>query len=144
MPFDLRTCWSVVVVPHGRGCGCARLGAALCGWLCRIRALADKEEEVPVPDAEALTTTPVGLALLAELAGLDRWDFLDQIVARMKITPVLDGDRLSLPSIESPRPPSTSATGQEPEMDDRAVAYWHAVPRREIVGFVYAALLLAR
>src|SRR5215831_100969 len=31
------------------------------------------------PDARALTMTPVGLALLAELAGLDRWDFMDQI-----------------------------------------------------------------
>ena len=30
-------------------------------------------------DARALTTTPVGLVLLAKLAGLDRWDFLDQI-----------------------------------------------------------------
>jgi len=32
-----------------------------------------------VRDAQALTTTPVGLVLLAELAGLDRWDFMDQI-----------------------------------------------------------------
>ncbi|MBV9450411.1 MAG: hypothetical protein JO345_31430 [Streptosporangiaceae bacterium] len=30
-------------------------------------------------DAEALTTTPVGLLLLAELAGLNRFDFLEQI-----------------------------------------------------------------
>lgn len=30
-------------------------------------------------DAQAPTTTPVGLVLLAELAGLDRWDFMDQI-----------------------------------------------------------------
>ena len=30
-------------------------------------------------DAQALTTTPVGLVLLARLAGLDRWDFMDQI-----------------------------------------------------------------
>lgn len=32
-----------------------------------------------MPEAGALTTTPVGLALLAELAGLDVWDFMDQI-----------------------------------------------------------------
>ena len=32
-----------------------------------------------MPDARALTTTPAGLALLATLAGLDRWDFMDQI-----------------------------------------------------------------
>ena len=30
-------------------------------------------------DAQTLTTTPVGLVLLAERAGLDRWDFMDQI-----------------------------------------------------------------
>ena len=30
-------------------------------------------------DAQALTTTPMGLVLLAKLAGLDRWDFMDQI-----------------------------------------------------------------
>jgi len=30
-------------------------------------------------DAQALTTTPVGLALLAELAGLDRWDLMERI-----------------------------------------------------------------
>jgi hypothetical protein len=32
-----------------------------------------------MPDAKALTTTPLGLILLAELAGLDRWDFMEQI-----------------------------------------------------------------
>lgn len=32
-----------------------------------------------MPDAEALTTTPLGLVLLAELAGLNRWDFVEQI-----------------------------------------------------------------
>jgi hypothetical protein len=32
-----------------------------------------------MPDAEGLTKTPLGLVLLAGLAGLDRWDFLEQI-----------------------------------------------------------------
>jgi hypothetical protein len=32
-----------------------------------------------VPEARVLTTTPVGLTLLARLAGLDLWDFMDQI-----------------------------------------------------------------
>lgn len=31
-----------------------------------------------MPDAEELAKTPLGLTLLAELAGLDRWDFLEQ------------------------------------------------------------------
>jgi hypothetical protein len=32
-----------------------------------------------MPDAEELTKTPLGLTLLAELAGLDRWEFMEQI-----------------------------------------------------------------
>jgi hypothetical protein len=34
---------------------------------------------VSTPSAQALTTTPLGLRLLARLAGLDLWEFLDQI-----------------------------------------------------------------
>ncbi|HVB44946.1 MAG TPA: hypothetical protein VNF47_19910 [Streptosporangiaceae bacterium] len=34
-----------------------------------------------MPDAQAFTTTPEGVILLAELIGLDRWDFMDQIGA---------------------------------------------------------------
>ena len=49
-------------------------------------------------DAQALTTTPMGLVLLAKLAGLDRWDFLDQIGEPVR------GPWISLVSADSPDP----------------------------------------
>jgi hypothetical protein len=53
-----------------------------------------------VRDAQALTTTPVGLVLLATLAGLDRWDFMDQIGEPVR------GPWISLVSTDSPDPGS--------------------------------------
>ena len=50
--------------------------------------------------ARALTTTPVGLVLLATLAGLDRWDFMDQIGEPVR------GPWISLVSADSPDPGS--------------------------------------
>ena len=59
-------------------------------------------------DAQALTTTPVGLVLLAELAGLDRWDFMDQIGE-----PVT-GPWISLVSAGRARPGTQPDPGRSP------------------------------
>ncbi len=60
-----------------------------------------------MPDAEALTTTQVGLTLLAKLAGLDLWDFMEQIGQPVP------GTRL-MPAV-SPWPLRRRRRGQGPE-----------------------------
>src|SRR5215472_8208226 len=67
------------------------------------------QEEVAMPEAGALTTTPVGLALLAELAGLDVWDFMDQIGQPIA------GTRLMATASFWPRSRRRQGQGQGPE-----------------------------
>ena len=66
-------------------------------------------------DAQALTTTPVSLVLLAELAGLDWWDFTDQI-----------GEPVTGPwiSLVSEDPPDPDTPGPEPVPAVRPRTWW--------------------